>query len=79
MCINFGLVCMLAGAFQNQTSGPVHRKFFDKMMLNPTISVMDQKNAERFLAAMVEYDNPLELLYRMTDERVNVFFCDVFL
>ena len=48
MCINFGLVCMLAGAFQNQTSGPVHRKFFDKMMLNPTISVMDQKNAERF-------------------------------
>jgi len=51
--------------------GKLHRRFFDKIMLqNGTLN--NQQDGQRFLAACLEFsDDPLDLLYRLTSPKAS--------
>lgn len=54
--------------------GSVHRQFFDKVMKNGHTDFQTH-NAGKFVAAILEYKDPAELLYRMTSTQVLSSHC----
>jgi hypothetical protein len=50
-----------------------NRRFFDKMMKSNDVTFNAAQHGAKFLAAMLEFDNPVDLLIRMTDPQVCTF------
>lgn len=50
--------------------GSVDRPFFDKLMKDEKAKLQSEADAKRFIQCLVQYDDPLELLFRLTDPQV---------
>lgn len=49
--------------------GSAHRQFFDKLMKDGEV-LFQTHHAEKFMAAILEYQDPVDLLYRMNSTKV---------
>lgn len=48
------------------------RRMFDKLMRNGDAAFDRNRDGAKFLQAMIDYDDPVDLLYRMTNRQVRV-------
>lgn len=49
-----------------------HRRFLDKMLKDGDAVMKTGRDNQKFLAALVEYDDPVEMLYRLVDPKARV-------
>eukprot|EP00798_Chlamydomonas_sp_ICE-L_P024108 gene24108-9683_t len=68
---------------RSQASGPQgprdrpNRKFFDKVARDPRADFKGEKDGERFLSALREFDDKLEMLFRIMNPKVIPFLRDL--
>ena len=72
MCVSFRLVLASATTYSRSGSNTPNRRFFDKVLLDAGASFSRARDGPRFMDALLEFDDEVDLLYRLTNPKARM-------